>query len=281
MADMTEVADALVGIITAAIYPNGVNSAPIAGIGALGAKIYQGWPAPAALQVDGQRHIANISVWPSPQEKITTRRAAEWVQITAPAPTLTASVAGQAITLGGTVSRPQAAALIIDGKDYAYGIQAADTLATIAATLAAMVNADQAATSAGAVITIPGAKRIVARIVANGTSAKEVARESRVFIISIWAGCFDERDPLARVLQPLLADLTRITLPDGTVAISLYAGSSNVDSEQKQGIYRRDISLAIEYPTIVTRQDTTVQIVQIRPAVEINGTSSPLPISNQ
>ncbi|CAN7328838.1 hypothetical protein LJR084_001919 [Variovorax sp. LjRoot84] len=278
MADMTEVADVLVGLIAAAVYPNGIGQPPAGGVQA---KIYQGWPDPGQLQTDLAAHIAHVSVFPSDKVKITTRRMPEWQQLVAPAPTLAAEVVGTDITLSGTISTPQAVALIIDGKDYAYGAQAGDTLSSIAAALAAQVAVDQAATSVGPVISIPGAHRLVARIVANGTSAKEVSREARIFTVSIWADCFDRREPLAKVITPVLADLTHLSLPDGTDATVEYMGSRQIDTEQKHGIYRREIDLSIDYPTIVTRTDTTVQIVQTRPYVVVNASVNALPVINQ
>lgn len=279
MADMTDVADVLVGIIAAAVYPNGTAQPPAGGVQA---KIYQGWPAPAALNADLAKQIANITVWPTDKTKVTTRRAPEWQLIAPPAPTLVATVTGAAktVTLSGTVTIPQAVCLIVDGKDYAYGVQAGDTLASIATALDNLVSVDQSATAVGAVLTIPNSHTLVARVVANGTSAAEVARELRVFTVSIWADCFDHREPLSKVVGPALAALTHLTLPDGTGATVDYAGSRQVDTEQRQGIYRRDIDLAIEYGTIVTRTDTSVEIVQVRPSVVVNSTASSSPIIN-
>lgn len=278
MADMTDVADALVGIIAAAVYPNGTAQPPAGGVQA---KIYQGWPEPGALKADLLLKIAHVSVFPSANVKITTRHSPEWQQLIAPAPTLTAIVAGTTVTLGGTVTLPQAACLIADGQDFAYGLQVGDTLASIAAALAAQVNASRPASATGAVITIPGARHIDARVVANGTSAKEVAREQRVFQVSIWADCFDSREPLAKVITPVLADLTRLTMPDGTVATCEYAGSQQIDSEQMQGIFRRDINVSIDYGTIVTRIDNQVGIVQTNLAAKVLEVSVPLKTINQ
>lgn len=278
MADMTDVADALVGIIAAAVYPNGTSQPPVGGVQA---KIYQGWPEPGALKADLLKKIAHVSVFPSPSVKVTTRRVPEWQELIAPAPTLAALVVGNSITLSGTVALPQAVALIIDGQDFAYGLQAGDTLNSVASSLAALVNAVQPASAAGPVVTIPDAIRLVARIVANGTSAKEVAREQRIFKVSIWADCFENREPLAKVITPVLADLTRLTMPDGTVATCEYAGSVQVDNEQMQGIFRRDISVSIDYGTIVTRTDTQVEIVQTNLAAKVLDVSVPLKTINQ
>lgn len=278
MADMTDVADALVGIIAAAVYPNGTAQPPVGGVQA---KIYQGWPEPGQLKADLQAKIAHISVFPSANVKITTRHMPEWQELTAPVPTVTATVAGTSITLGGTVSLPQAVCLIVDGLDFVYGLQAGDTLPSIAAALASLVNVSQPASAAGPVVTIPGARSIVARVAATGTSAKEVAREQRVFTVSIWADCFDHRDPLAKVITPALADLTRLTMPDGSHATFEYVGSQQVDSEQMQGIFRRDISIAVDYATIVTRTDYQVGIVQTNLAAQVLDVSVPLKTINQ
>jgi hypothetical protein len=278
MADMTDVADALVGIILAAVYPFGTGQPPAGGVPA---KIYQGWPEPQKLKADLAAKIANVSVFPSANVKITTRHFPEWQQLVAPAPTITATAAATTVTLAGAVTLPQAVCLIVDGQDFAYGLQAGDTLTSIAATLAALVNASQPASAAGAVITIPAARRIAARVVANGTSAKEVAREQRVFTVSIWADCFDNREPLAKVITPALANLTRLNLPDGTVATCEYAGSQQIDSEQMQGVFRRDVSVSIDYGTIVTRTDNQVGIVQTNLSALVLETNVPIKTINQ
>lgn len=278
MADMTDVSNALVSMITATVYPNGTSQPPLS---AVQAKVYPGWPDPATLQADLASHIAHISVFPTVQEKVTTRRIPEWQQVIAPAPTLAAAVAGTAITLSGTVSTPQGVDLIVDGVDYAYAVQANDSLASIAAALAALVSVNQAASSTGPVITIAGSHKILARIVSSGTSAREVSLEQRVFKVSIWADTFDRRDSLAKPIHPMLADITRIAMPDGTWATAQYSGSQQIDTEQKENIYRRDINLSIEYSTILTRTDTTVGIVQIHPSVIAGTGSAPLPITNQ
>ena len=277
MADLTDVANALAAVCASAIYPNGTAQPPASGVQA---KVYQGWPDPATLQADLAAHVAHVTVFPAAQEKVTTRRVPDWQVLVAPVPTLIATVSGTTITLSGTVSTPQAVALLVDGKDCAYAVLATDTLTTIAAALALLIAANQPATSSGAVITIPGSHKLAARIVAQGTSGKEVALESRLFTISVWADCYDRREPLAKLLTPVLASLTRFTLPDGSAATVEYAGSAQVDNEQRLGIYRRDIKLSIEYATIATRTDSAVGIAQTRPAMVVNSIPVPLPAIN-
>lgn len=280
MADQTDVANSLVQLLAATVYPNGTSNPSATGAAV---KLYAGWPDAATLNKDftATPRVTHVTVFPSATAKSTTRHFAEWVPLVAPAPTVTMVVLNQTITLGGTVALPQAVALIVDGLDYVYGLQAGDTLATIAAALAALVSVDQPATAAGPVVTIPGAHRIVARAVANGISAKEVSREERVFVVSVWASCYEDREPLAAVLEPVLADLVRLAMPDGTAATCRFVGSEQVDTEQKQGIYRRDIRIAIDYGLILTRSDAAVVIVQTRRSALINGISTDLRVTNQ
>lgn len=277
MADLTDVANALVAVCAATIYPNGTAQAPAGGVQA---KIYQGWPDPAALQSDLLAHIAHVTVFPAMQERVTTRRIPDWQPIAAATPTIFPTVSGTTISLSGVVSTPQVVALLVDGKDCAYSVSASDTLATIATALAKLIAASQPASATGAVVTVPGSHKIVARIVSQGMSAAEVALECRMFTVSVWADCYDRREPLAKLLTPALAALIRLAMPDGGGATVEYAGSTQVDTEQRNGIYRRDIKLSIEYATIATRTDTTVGIVQVRPVEVINSFLVSLPITN-
>ena len=87
-------------------------------------------------------------------------------------------------------------------------------------------------------------------------------------------------DVSALFITPTLAALTRFVLPDGSSATVEYAGSTQVDTEQRMGIFRRDIKLSIEYATVATRTDTAVGIVQVRPAMVVNSFPVSLPATN-
>jgi len=68
---------------------------------------------------------------------------------------LTMTVAGQNVTIGGTVSTPLTASAIVNGVTYNYLVQAADTPTTIASSLAALIAVNIPGTSsAGPVITV-------------------------------------------------------------------------------------------------------------------------------
>lgn len=259
MAGLADVSNALVALIAQIAYPNGTSQPSITG---QAIKVYPGWPVPAVLAADLKAGKAHISVFPTATEKIIDSAVSEWREFTAPAVTLTLTLSGQTVTVGGSVSTPQNAALVVDGKGYVYGVQAGDTLASIATALAALVSVDQTATSAGAVVTIPGAKAMSPRVGGAGSSIRELRSQSRVFVISVWANCFDARDPLADAVDAALSSTFHLTLPDGMTATLRYQSSRQDDSGQKEGIYRRDLLYAVEYSTTEIRTDAQITVTE-------------------
>ena len=81
MADVRDAGDALVQKITAIVYPNGTASPSITGIGVL---IYQGWPLEKALTDDLAAKKAHVSVFPRPNDKVTSvyQGDEDWVELT-------------------------------------------------------------------------------------------------------------------------------------------------------------------------------------------------------
>jgi hypothetical protein len=93
----------------------------------------------------------------------------------------------------------------------------------------------------------------------TGVSAREVRRQTRKFQITIWANCFDHRDPLAAAIDAGLAAVSRLTMPDGTGGVLTYVNSMQSDDQQKAGIYRRDLIYAVNYATIQTDAEYTIK----------------------
>lgn len=284
MAGLADVSNALVALIAQIAYPNGTSQPSITG---QPIKVYSGWPVPAVLTADLKAGKAHISVFPTATEKIIDSAVSEWWELTAPVNTLTLTLSGQAVTVGGTVSTPQNSALVVDGKGYVYGVQDGDTLTSIATALAALVAVDHpGTTSAGPVITIAGTlvetsagldvvladgtSVYVAgdplstspRVGGAGTSIRELRRQSKVFQISVWANCFDARDPLADAVDSALSATFHLTLPDGMTADLRYQSSRQDDSGQKEGIYRRDLLYAVEFSTTEVRTDTQITVTE-------------------
>ncbi len=96
----------------------------------------------------------------------------------------------------------------------------------------------------------------------RGTITREVRRETRQYQITVWASCFDKRDPLANAIDPELSAISRITLGDGSQATVAYISSLQDDDNQKIGVYRRDFFYAINYGVYQTQSAWTITHVQ-------------------
>lgn len=92
-----------------------------------------------------------------------------------------------------------------------------------------------------------------------GTLIQEARRQTRQFMVSVWAARFDLRDPLADALDAGMSAVTRLAMPDGTIANVSYAGSRQNDDMQKAGIYRRDLMFAVNYATSRTSAAAVIQ----------------------
>ena len=268
MADIADVLAALVQIASNAVYPNGTGQASVT---AKNIRCFAGWPDADTLNADLKAGNAAVSVFPRPEERNLTRYPLQWQDQTVNAPTLTLIVAGQTVTVGGTVSIPQAAVVTVNGTAYSYGVQATDTLATIAAGIAALI---PGASAVGAVVTTPSAKSLIAAVSQGGTSIKEVRRQERVIQVTVWADTPAHRDTIAQAVDVALAQSERIALPDTTVAHMVYKGSPMTDEFEKLRLYRRDLMYTIEYATTITQSGQTVvgTVLNVTPQNTFNST---------
>jgi len=257
MADLQDVQDALAGLIAGGIYPNGASQPSVTG-GAV--RIYAGWPTAAKLDADLRNSVAHVTVYSQDGERNTNRYLEPWGELSRGAKTIGATISGVALTLTGTVATPQVVTALVNGKGYSYPVQDGDTLTSIAAALATLINADTTATSLGPVVTVPGAYRISCRIGVGGVIARVVRRQEKHFQIDIWARDNTVRGTLAKVIDPLLSGRNYIDLSDGTKGRIVYVKSMNIDETQPELLYRRVITYAVDYPTIEvdTAQEITI-----------------------
>lgn len=281
MADLSDASRALVALIAQTVYPNGTGQPPVAGVGV---RVYAGWPMPAQLDADLPQNIINVSVFPRAVKPVDSA-ISKWRTVAPPVRTVTLTVAGQAVTVGGSVSTPQNVSLVIAGRAYVYSVQPGDTLTGIATALATQLVVDYpGTTSSGAVITISqGATMILdflnqvyqsdslhevsisPRVGGVATRQREVRRQDQEFLITVWANGFDSRDLLGGAVDAALAGTNRITLPDssfGTVRSRALSNSWG-DGAQKQRVYRRDLACWIEYSTTVQEQQYEVTQGQV------------------
>lgn len=275
MADLSDVFNVLAATISGVLYPAGTGQPSAIGAAV---KVYAGWPNAAQLDADlrATPAVCHVTVYPQPQERNTTRFVPTWMQVSVNTPTLTLTAAGQAVTVAGTIPpavNPHNAVVIANGKPYVYPVLTSDTLATVAATLAALIAADIPGTAAaGAVITLPSSARInAARIGLTGSSIREVRRQERAFQIAIWADTPTHRDAAAALIDTVFAATTFIALPDGTAGRLHYRGSAMSDALQKDCLFRRDLFYTVEYGTTQTETETQITQEQTNVSVAVAG----------
>lgn len=260
MADLSDVTQALVALVAAAVYPNGTAAPSVTGAPT---RIYEGWPVPRQLDEELQAGAVNVSIYPLPGEQLTTRYLNDGEDVLAiSAPKLQATVAGQTIALSGQIpqaSDPHTLVALVNGQPYEYAVQATDTMAQAAAGLAARIASGVPGTSAaGTVVTVPAPARILAaRVSTTGTYAREVRRQARNFQITIWAPSPELRTATARAIDPVLADTEFLALYDQRARLR-YVSSPISDGGQQDRAWRRDLIYMVDYGTTLTTTTATV-----------------------
>ena len=278
MADISDVESALVAAVTAAIYPSGTSSPSAIALtngSTPNCRIYAGWPVPAKLDADmaagtppGSAAVINVSVMvENGLEKNVTRYPQIWDDQTKVACTLSAAVAANVVTIGGTVTAGHYLTIIAGNNSFSYAALANDTLATIAAALAALMAPAFAVSVTGAAITLPATMggRITVRSGAPGTIIRELERSNQRFCVTVWAPNNDARGATARLIRPALARIDYLAMPDTSVARLIYESSHDVDRSEKQSIACRDIHYWVEYAT-----------TDVQPGYPITSTNSQL-----
>lgn len=251
MADVSDVLSSLAAMVAGAVYPNGTASPSVCNAPV---KVYPGWPVPNVLEADLKAGKVHVSVYSLPTERKTSRQIGRpWVVTNPGTPTLTAIASLNQVTFGGTVSTPQNLYLLVDGKGYAYAVQQNDTLASIATAFVTLLQGDfPAASSLGAVLTIPGAYSVIARVGAVGTAMRELKRQEKQFQVTIWAPTPALRSAAAGPIDVALAESSDIALTDGSHGILLYSHSRETDQLEKAQLYRRDLIYTVDYATTQT-----------------------------
>lgn len=264
MADQTDVENGLVGLLTGVIYPNGTGQAPAQGVSA---QIFPGWPTPATLDTAMAAGTACVWVWPRPEVKEATRYPMVWQAPVITPATLTATVAGNTVTIGGAMPSPFSPHnifMLLGGQAFGYAVQVSDTLSTIASALANLVAAAfPGTTSSGPVITANTGALITARVGTVGSTVEEVGRFEQAFQIVIAANTPAARSALAAAILPVLMQTSWLTMPDGMAARVRTRIPVDVDTVQKTQIFRRDIRVTVEYAVTVTQTTATVEAVQV------------------
>jgi hypothetical protein len=250
MADQSDVETALVGVVGAALYPGGLAAA-CAVAGAV-CRVYRGWPVSAALDGDLANGISNVSVAAIGQHAVNTTRWPDiWSEPRPTVPTLLATVAGDAVTLSGTAAPGQVMALVVDGVAVACRTEPGDAPADVAATLARLLLPRRSASASGATLTLPGARRLSARVEADQPVLRQTRRQRQGFRVTCWCPDPATRDAVGAAIDAALSGIDFIGLADGTSGRLRYLASTVSDRWEDAVLYRRELSYSVDYPTTI------------------------------
>jgi hypothetical protein len=249
MADLSDVEQALVACVLAALYPAGIDAGSPTGSMC---RVFRGWPVSAQLAADLSRGTANVSVFSLPGGRTTTRWPAEDSVLPA-TPALQVAVTGNSATFSGAVSAGQLAGVLISDKGYVYRTRDGDTLGTLLAGLRDVLQADRTVVIRGATLTLPDLTEVVARTGSDTALLRELRRQEKRVRISIWSGSPDQRDAVSAAVDVAFAAIDFLPLADGSVARLRSDGGTVLDNqEEAAGLYRRDLVIVVEYATTMT-----------------------------
>jgi len=265
MADLVQVADALVQKIADIVYPNGITSPSVTGVPIV---VYQGWPLESNLSEGLKAGKVHVSVFSQPNEKILPVTIREWVTVAMGSPTVTATASGNSINIGGAVTTPfvtQHIAVVVDNLSVSYPVKPTDTLSTITTNIFNLIAPYYGSIQIinNSIILPESANLRAVRVGITGTAKRLVRRQEKGFHITIWANCFDSRDPIAELIDAELAGTDRLLLADGSLGILRYRSSTQDDSLQRQGTYRRDLFYTVEYATYQTQTQTQITSTEV------------------
>lgn len=274
MADISDVLAAIAGAAGAAVYPNGEGQPSITGAAV---KVYPGEPNAADLDASLRAGIAHVGVRlrPGIMARIGDVPLSGAEIVNRPAPTVTATVSGSAVTFGGTVTVGWAVAVLVDRVLYSHKPVAGDTLATVAAALATKISVQRAASAAGAVLTVPGAYQLVPRFSVMATTRAPLRRQTQGVLVTVYGNSPAQRDLIGAAVDVALSASPRLTLADGTVATLRYSGVSYDDPPQKAGLLKRTLAFTAEYLTVQAGTAATAAGVVVD--VDANGTAHQAP----
>lgn len=248
MADFSDVEQALVDCVSAALYPDGVDAGSTTGSAC---RVFRGWPVSAQLAADLSQGTANVSVFSLPGGRTTTRWPVEDSTLPAVA-ALQVVVTGSSATFSGTVSVGQLAGILISGRSYVYRTRDGDTLGVVLAALRDLIQGDHAVVILGGTLMLPGLTHLVARTGSDSPVQSELRRQEKRVRVSIWSGSPEQRDVVAGMVDGALAGIDFLPLADGTAARLRSEGGTVLDNqEEAAGLYRRDLVFAVEYATTV------------------------------
>ena len=252
MADQSDVENALAAIVANALYPEGSEAPSVIGTTC---RVYRGYPTAPTLDADITQNVLHVSVAATDlAEQNVTRYPRKWVAVAPVLATLCVAVMEQSAIFSGTCALGLLAGVMINETLFSYAVQGNDSASTVASNLAALLrSAGWIVEYSGQTISVPGAQRFVARVVAGAGALQEIRRQTQLFKISLWCPDPASRDVTAPVIDRALSDLNFIPLADGSYARIKFMGSAVQDAAADATLYRRDLTYSAEYPTTLAQ----------------------------
>jgi len=249
MADLTDVETKIVNIVAGAIYPNG-TSQPSVLPNAAAARIGRGWPLPAQLDADLAAGKCEITVYPLSGAYSNTYQLLDHTYvITPPAITTTVAVAGNVITVSGTLSPGEFLTLVIDGATVC-SQTGADVATMLSALAAQAVAAGYAATSTATTLTVPFGHSMVVRQGGQAVMGNVIRRQCHSIMVSVWAPNDGLRTAAAILADVAIKQHQKVSMPDTSQCILRYQRTMSSDQMEKANLYRRDLIFEAEYATV-------------------------------
>jgi hypothetical protein len=262
MADISDITAYLAATAAGAVYPNGSSNPSVAGIDV---RIFEGWPI--ADQIDNDLTgfmlnaagvkvarpngvCANVSVFPMlGAGKPVYQILDETYVIRAPQVTTTVAVAGQVITVTGTLAAKEFLTVVLDDA-VVLSRGGANVAAMLTQLAADAVAAGYAATATATTLTIPFKYEMTVRQGGEGILGKVIHRQSQSVMITVWAPTQATRAALAKAIDVAVKKNIRVTMPDTSQAIVVFSRTNVIDDDQAKGLYRRDLIFDVDYATV-------------------------------
>lgn len=268
MADITDVEAAIVDIVAAAIYPNGIGQASIlplnkAGIAA-SATIARGWPLPACLDADMAAGNAQITVYPLGGSATPTYQLLDETYTIQPAQVSTvATLSGNTVTVAGEPAVGEFLTAIIDDAVIVSqgGATTSDMLAALATEAQGKGYPGTSATDT--TLTIPAGHSLLIRQGGKGVLGKVIHRQRHSIMVTVWAPSDATRTAAAIAADVALKEHIKITMPDTSQCILRYQRTMSSDQQEKAMIYRRDLIYEAEFATVEQFTGYTVTSTQV------------------
>lgn len=223
-------------------------------------RLMRGWPVDQQLVKDlaANPPITNITVFSQPGQRNTTRFLRQHMHqpVRVPAPTMFASIAGNAVTFEGLASDIEVMSVAYgNSAGVAMRLSSTDTPASIATYFAGQF---PGASATGPVLTLNTYKRVSVALGMDVNVLSEVHRQCGIWRVTFWTATVGLRDQFCSLVDPNLQGLDRFFFDDGSCSGPVIGAGFMVDDVvEKQNLWKRDLLYELEYPT------DTAQVVPV------------------